>query len=943
MLDKIFILLSCCILFITSSREQSVGSDSIWKKLTFINDTLKSSSEVHLQSLLKIESTRKRTSFKGDSTDAFLLSGIGRLYYEKGDFLKGAQYYRQSIDLITSNFDKPWMKPDLLVMCYYRLNTIYDSLNRVSDELKALDSCISISGRLVPYNKFCLAALYKKVEYFIDVGDYNNSIHYATICEMLAKQFATSGGKNEYDYGTKYAYSSLLWNVNAQIVLKNYEVAEKLLNAKLDESLRTGNSFNLGTIYNHLAEVQKVKKNFDKALFYYNKAFLVEKKEGHDISCKAILTNIGYVFYLRKDDYSTELALRYYRRALAIVSKDKLQSALNSVETLDILGNIGRAYAQKGLYDSAFIYYQLALNEIKPGMNETELLKSPMDEFDRQKKISYITDLLLEKGDTYLQLYKAKGDTNALKLAVQTYKVTDQLLDRIKTEQSDALSKLFWRGDSRRLYENAIEACFSYDNSEDAFYFFEKSRAVLLTDQINQQRWLDEEDIQNLAQIKRKIFQLTNATSGIDKDSIRFKDLQNKLFSARQELNHLTEVIKGRNPLYYQSFLDLKVATVEDVKKYILLDHQGLVEIFSGDSAVYVLILQSNQSNLIKLNKIRYDSLSATFLKYLSNTSLINNHYKEFNEVSIQLYQLIFGNKKLPRGRIVISPDGQYFPFEALLTNSPEETPDYFLKDYAVSYTYSARFMMSQFVTHSVSPSHVFLGIAPVKYTDNLHLANLTGSDLSLMQLRPYFRNANNLTLSMATKSGFMNNYSKYKIIQLYTHASDSGRNGEPVIYFADSALYLSELLGEDKPATSLVVLSACESGIGKLFKGEGVFSFNRGFAALGIPASISNLWSVEDQSTYQLTELFYKYLSEEMPTDVALQKAKIEFISTASKKNQLPYYWASSILIGKNGTIEMSQSGFWSIFIGIVAALICVTLLILPDIKIAEKNNFLK
>ncbi len=93
--------------------------------------------------------------------------------------------------------------------------------------------------------------------------------------------------------------------------------------------------------------------------------------------------------------------------------------------------------------------------------------------------------------------------------------------------------------------------------------------------------------------------------------------------------------------------------------------------------------------------------------------------------------------------------------------------------------------------------------------------------------------------------------------------ASDSSSRGEPVIYFADSALYLSELVGENKAATQLIVLSACETATGKEYKGEGVFSFNRGFAALGIPAAISSLWSVDNKSTYRITELFYKWLSQ--------------------------------------------------------------------------------
>ena len=157
-----------------------------------------------------------------------------------------------------------------------------------------------------------------------------------------------------------------------------------------------------------------------------------------------------------------------------------------------------------------------------------------------------------------------------------------------------------------------------------------------------------------------------------------------------------------------------------------------------------------------------------------------------------------------------------------------------------------------------------------------------------------------------------MGQFSQFRVIQLYTHSSDSSINNEPVIYFADSALYLSDLISEFIPLTRLVVLSACETAKGKIYQGEGVFSFNRGFAALGIPAAITNLWSVDSKSTYELTELFYKYLADGEPTDIALQKAKLHFIQNGDKENELPYYWAAPILVGNTEVIQFNHSFRW-------------------------------
>jgi CHAT domain-containing protein len=130
----------------------------------------------------------------------------------------------------------------------------------------------------------------------------------------------------------------------------------------------------------------------------------------------------------------------------------------------------------------------------------------------------------------------------------------------------------------------------------------------------------------------------------------------------------------------------------------------------------------------------------------------------------------------------------------------------------------------------------------------------------------------------------------------------------------------LSDLLYEHLPATQLIVLSGCETGSGKLYQGEGVFSFNRGFAAIGIPSCIANLWQVENTSTYQLTELFHKNLAKGMPLDLALQEAKKEFIKNSSLEKQLPFYWAAPILTGRTDAIEFQRYNTWKYLVsGIV------------------------
>jgi hypothetical protein len=60
------------------------------------------------------------------------------------------------------------------------------------------------------------------------------------------------------------------------------------------------------------------------------------------------------------------------------------------------------------------------------------------------------------------------------------------------------------------------------------------------------------------------------------------------------------------------------------------------------------------------------------------------------------------------------------------------------------------------------------------------------------------------------------------------------------------------------------------------------------------------------------LTELFYKWLSEGLTTDVALQKAKLEFMEIASKEKSMPFYWAGPVLVGKTDLIELREPDTW-------------------------------
>ena len=99
--------------------------------------------------------------------------------------------------------------------------------------------------------------------------------------------------------------------------------------------------------------------------------------------------------------------------------------------------------------------------------------------------------------------------------------------------------------------------------------------------------------------------------------------------------------------------------------------------------------------------------------------------------------------------------------------------------------------------------------------------------------------------------------------------------------------------------SADLVVLSACQTALGKDVKGEGLIGLTRGFMYAGAPRVVASLWKVDDEATAELMKRFYQYMlgKEQLPAVAALRKAQISIMN--EKRWQSPYYWAGFILQG--------------------------------------------
>lgn len=922
MLKKVFLLIGS-LLLVVWLKGQCPDRDSLWRQINSLKDYPPDPPQETRKQLLQLEKKIAPCPYWNDSTHVLLLRAIANTYSKEGNFLDVIRYLNQAAALIKRTPNNPAMNERELVRIYYYIALSYRGVNNVPERMKALDSCIATSRRLNFIDRSALYALYDRGQYFFDLGDYHHSIDYFKECYTKAFLYLPGAINSSDSAGTvSYALSSFVWQVNSHIRLKEYDQAETLLKSQVNQPGINSLTAYQGTFYGVRAEMEVHKGDYDKAINNFRQALAVERRP---LSRKQLLNTMANEVYFRHyRNYDKAMSL--FKEALACINKDNTKYKEDSIESLSIWSNMAEVNAQKGLYDTAFRYFRRALDYIKPGISIAEIVSSPPNEFVTQKKIHHLTSLLIEQGNTWRKKYARTRNEDDLKEAINVFKKADQLVNRIKEEQFNLNSKLFWRSNSHALYEHALEACYISRDLADAFYFFEKSRAVLLNDQLSEQRWMGEQDILQQTQARQKINALARDLGNKKLSAAERTKMEEDELTNQQLLSRLTNTIKARNPFYYQSFIDSNFISLQQVQQTMLKDYRALVEIFSGDSAVYVMVITAKDARLRKIDKKMYDSLAGLFIKYITDFNLQNEDFETFTHISHSLYQLIFQHDAIPAGRLIISPDGQYFPFEALLASTSPVT--YLLKDHAISYTYSARYLLNDFTAATNKKAKSFMGFAPVQYAGT-KLPELSESDRSLEALTDYFSGADNFIGKRASRNNFLQHFTDYRIIQLYTHAMDNRDKGEPVIYFADSLLYLSDLVSDKKPATSLVVLSACETGTGKFYQGEGVFSFNRGFAALGIPAAITSLWKADNKKTYALTTLFYKYLAKGEPVDVALQHAKLEFMELGAKENTLPYFWAVPVLTGKVTDMPGQPSNnLWVILPAMAIGMILLVLL---------------
>jgi len=419
------------------------------------------------------------------------------------------------------------------------------------------------------------------------------------------------------------------------------------------------------------------------------------------------------------------------------------------------------------------------------------------------------------------------------------------------------------------------------------------------------------------------------------KDSVAIFEYQKQLV---QQLEKVKVAFPEIAAFAYESF-DIKAIQDEMSVSQVIAKYKKI-----GDQ-LFVFKITKNEINFYEL----YDSKQT--LTTVKNYYTTLSNLQEDTTIAKSLFEELFPFYRNTYTEFTIIPDDalHYLPFETLITYDDI----YIIEKATINYATHLVFVNNNISNNKIEKNDEIVVFTP-NYTagatdsqkitlrdKNTHLLGAESESKSLAKIFPSKLFESNL----ATKDNFIKHATKAKIIHLAMHATIDNETPElSHLIFNDNGkdtkMYVEELYGLHLNA-DLAVLSACNTGKGKLKTSTGMVSLNRAFTLAGVPATLASLWEVPDKITEDIMIDFYKYLKSGESKTSALRKAKIKYLKNTDDANfKKPFYWAGFVLHGDAKPIQF-QSKKSTNFIYNIAIILSLLIIIIFSIRI--RKNTLK
>ena len=326
-----------------------------------------------------------------------------------------------------------------------------------------------------------------------------------------------------------------------------------------------------------------------------------------------------------------------------------------------------------------------------------------------------------------------------------------------------------------------------------------------------------------------------------------------------------------------------------------------------------VIWVINNQGLTLTEKRISEESLNQKIASFVNavtatnETNAVTRQAKElFSDLIEPVQQLLDSHKQLC---IVADKSLNTLPFGALISPT---SGNYLIEDYCISYAPSSSvFIAATNHANSLTLNHgeKLLSVGNPSFDRNSfpQLSDLPEAASEAKAISAYYSKAEVLIGPNARKDAVVGGMANAQVIHLAAHAIDkSGDELHAGLVLAknggkspnDECLQADQLYRMKLPNARLLILSACRSGVGDYYQGEGTLSLARTFLAADVPMVVASLWPVDSKATEELMIKFHrsrKYMS----SAAALREAQLFLIKNDNQQLRQPYSWAAFFLTG--------------------------------------------
>ncbi|MFH0841898.1 MAG: CHAT domain-containing protein [Bacteroidota bacterium] len=597
--------------------------------------------------------------------------------------------------------------------------------------------------------------------------------------------------------------------------------------------------------------------------------------------------------------------------------------------------NIGDYYRSVNDYDSSLFYYQKSLTSIVIDFNESDINRNPALD-----SVILDVDLLktLRRKSEALNLYsEVQNDSSkklqALDLSLQTIELALHLIDRIRNDYMSEESRIYLAENEKETYLSAIRSAKAlYDLTGETTYvrrmyeIASRAKVSILRNAITENDLLWSAGIPDSLNSRRTSLSvnisaynnlLLEESQKRAPDSSKIALWKDALFEMNREKERVSMIINEQYPQVRKILLKTEPVSPDEIQKQLhrnetVVDYLLSNKYNNGKRDLYTFLITRDTIRFImssldsvfteKAGIIRDHTPGDAFSGYTGALSYMHR-------VLVKPADEIFTGK-----RLIIIPDEEisWLPFDAFLSGQPEtentgyEGLPYLANRYSVSYAYSSSLIWGR--SGRLKRGGKLYAFSP-DYGDE-STGMLTGAEREIESVIRMFRGTG-FTGTLATETSFRQAASEPALFHLAMHLVTDSLNSE----YSWLAFYREKEGVEDgklhnyeislmKMNSPMVVLSACNSGSGTLYHGEGVMSMARGFLLAGASSVVRTSWEVNDETSAGIMTGFYRNLSRGMNKSDALRQAKLSHLEQSIPSLSDPWYWAAYEIIGDNSPV---------------------------------------